>query len=269
MIRSSVGPPRGILRPRTGAGKFDLARHAPAADIAHRVEHFWLVSWDLRGQEPYRSETLPHPSVHLVFERGRTEIVGVMRGKFSRILKDRGGVFGVKFRPGGFFGFAPGAVARFTDRRVFATEIFGDGVLECEQKLFATTDESERLALVEHFLREHLPPANATATFAGRIVERIMAEPDILRVEDLAERVETHPRSLQRLFRKYVGVSPAWVIKRYRLHEALERLADGQPMRWSDFALDLGYSDQAHFIRDFKNMIGVTPEQYLKAAAGV
>ena len=35
-----------------------------------RLAHFWSVQWDLRGQPPYVAETLPHPSVHLIFERG-------------------------------------------------------------------------------------------------------------------------------------------------------------------------------------------------------
>ena len=75
-------------------------------------------------------------------------------------------------------------------------------------------------------------------------------------------------RALQRLFAKYVGVSPKWVIQRYRLHEAAEQLASGAPISHSELALTLGYSDQAHFTRDFKAMVGTSPAAYARQARG-
>ena len=70
---------------------------------------------------------------------------------------------------------------------------------------------------------------------------------------------------LQRLFGRYVGVSPKWVIQRYRLHEAAEQLATGESVSQTELALNLGYSDQAHFIRDFKAIVGVSPAAYARA----
>jgi AraC-like DNA-binding protein len=73
------------------------------------------------------------------------------------------------------------------------------------------------------------------------------------------------PRSLQRLFREYVGVSPKWVLQRLRLHEAAERMLEGRD--WAALALDLGYFDQAHFIHDFKAVTGRSPGEYAAQAA--
>jgi AraC-like DNA-binding protein len=69
---------------------------------------------------------------------------------------------------------------------------------------------------------------------------------------------------LQRIFSQYVGVSPKWVIKRYRLHEAAEQLAGGEVVDWPKIALELGYFDQAHFIKDFKTIVGESPAEYIK-----
>jgi AraC-like DNA-binding protein len=85
----------------------------------------------------------------------------------------------------------------------------------------------------------------------------------ILKVEDLVERYCMNKRTLQRLFAKYVGVGPKWVIQRYRLHEAAEQLAAG-PVNQSALALSVGYSDQAHFIRDFKRVVGTSPAAYAR-----
>ena len=86
----------------------------------------------------------------------------------------------------------------------------------------------------------------------------------MLRVDDLAARHDVPVRRLQRLFLEYVGVGPKWVIRRYRLQEAVERAASAQ-LSWADLAADLGYSDQAHLVRDFTAVAGVSPAAYARS----
>jgi AraC-like DNA-binding protein len=81
------------------------------------------------------------------------------------------------------------------------------------------------------------------------------------------ERFGIATRTLQRIFSDYVGASPKWVIQRYRLQEAAERLARDGPAGLSRLAQELGYVDQAHFIRDFRAMVGVPPAEYARGAA--
>jgi AraC-like DNA-binding protein len=72
-------------------------------------------------------------------------------------------------------------------------------------------------------------------------------------------------RRLQRLFTDHVGVGPKWVIRRYRLHEAAARAADGTGLDLVRLAADLGYSDQAHLTRDFTSIVGLPPARYARA----
>jgi AraC-like DNA-binding protein len=97
----------------------------------------------------------------------------------------------------------------------------------------------------------------------------VAGDREILKVEDLVDRYAMNQRTLQRLFAKYVGVSPKWVIQRYRLHEAAEQLASGAAISQSALALDLGYTDQAHFAHDFKTVVGMSPAAYARAARRV
>jgi AraC-like DNA-binding protein len=103
----------------------------------------------------------------------------------------------------------------------------------------------------------------------ARMARAMLDDPSIARVEDLTERFGMSARTLQRLFRRYVGVGPKWVLQRYRLHEAAERIADGYSGDWAALALDLGYFDQAHFIKDFKALVGCSPAEYAAACASV
>ena len=43
------------------------------------------------------------------------------------------------------------------------------------------------------------------------------------------------------------------------------RIDEGRDCDWAALALDLGYADQAHLIRDFKKIVGRTPVEYAKA----
>jgi AraC-like DNA-binding protein len=81
---------------------------------------------------------------------------------------------------------------------------------------------------------------------------------------DLENQFNLTTRTLQRLFSRYAGVSPSWVIRRYRLHDAVDQLDQGEIVDWPALAVDLGYFDQAHFIKDFKKIIGVSPGKYVR-----
>src|SRR3954470_14594036 len=109
MIRSEVGPPRGVLHADPDPAGVEHARFAPVAVLTPFIAHFWMVRWNRIGLAPLRPETLPHPSVHICIEGPRRpEVLGVMTGKFTRTLRGRGRVFGIKFRPAAFHAFLGG-----------------------------------------------------------------------------------------------------------------------------------------------------------------
>jgi len=261
---AQVGKPRGVVNPRAGAAMFRLSLHPPAPDLAFFVEHYWVVTWDLRRRAPYLAETLPHPCVHLVIEEGHARVVGVMRGRFSRLLAGQGRVFGIKFKPGAFYPFIRAPVSAFTDRALDLHTAFGPDGVTVPGAILALTDKGEMVASAETFLRARRPERDALVEVITTIIERISTERAITTVDGLVGRLDLTKRTVQRLFGRYVGVGPKWVIRRYRLHEAAERVATGGVVDWAALAVDLGYVDQAHFIKDFKALVGKPPADYAK-----
>ncbi|MBZ4419035.1 AraC family transcriptional regulator [Myxococcus sp. RHSTA-1-4] len=271
MIHSENGQPRGILNLKAGERKFDLTRLLPSEDLAFFVSHYWIVTWDLRGQEPYVAEVLSHPTVHLAIEQGRTEIHGVVKKKFTRKIEGRGRTFGVKFHPGAFYPFVNFPVSRLADKRVSLESALGLDTRALETAVLGHEDDRACAAEVERFLRTRLPSRDDTVARVRSIVERIIADPELIKVDALVDEFGLSKRALQRLFSQYVGVGPKWVIQRFRLHEAAERLAKldgGEPPRLADLAASLGYFDQAHFIKDFKALVGLSPADYLRRLRG-
>jgi AraC-like DNA-binding protein len=268
MNRRKTEPPRGVLKTAAAdPGRYQHARYHASHDLEPYVEHYWSVQWDLRGLAPERAETLPHPSVHMIFERHvGSRIAGVARGKFSRLLEGEGGVFAAKFRPGGFYPFVGVSISSFTDTTVTLDEVFGAGGNALEKAVLAEGTDASRISVVEDFLRRRRQEPDEHVARIAEIVYAVAGDRAILKVEDLVDRYAVNKRTLQRLFAKYVGVSPKWVIQRYRLHEAAEQLASGSSISQSALALDLGYTDQAHFARDFKTVVGTSPAAYARAA---
>lgn len=246
---------RGIVDARELFARVRFRRRMPRAELQPYLEHYWLIDGEL--DEPYTSHVVPHPSVNVVFERGfdRPEIAGVGLGLFSRVLEGRIRVAGVQFRPGGFRPFRPEPVSEWTGRHV-RLDVPSSLVLDVE-------DEDERVAALDAFLLGLGPAADPQATLAMELVQRIRDDRSVQRVSGFARDCGVAVRTMQRLFADYVGVSPKWVILRYRIHEALERAET--EVQWAGLAADLGYSDQAHLVRDFTQTVGVSPAAYARA----
>ncbi len=256
---------RGILRPEAVGRQFSLQLLPPPADLEPLIEHHWLVSWDLPDGHDYRSEVLPHPSVHLVFEPTGGAVYGVSRSRYARRLSGRGCALGTKFRPGGFRPFVPEPLSALTDRVLSLERLFGADGARLEQRCGALGRPADAVGHVQGFLRTRLPAAAADDP-ALRLVRQLTASiesaPPGARVTDIAAGQGVSVRTVQRVFSEYVGVGPKWVLQRYRLHEALAQLHAGADTDWAGFALSLGYYDQGHFVRDFRALVGRTPAQY-------
>jgi AraC-like DNA-binding protein len=261
MMQAQSGP-TGILKPAGLGTAFNLERFAPSADLEAFVLRYWTVAWDVVEQLPYTQETLPYPCVNLVVERGRSGIFGVNTRRFQIQLVGKGWVFGIKFRPGGFYPFYRAPVAALTDRAVGLEAVFGAAGAEYERGVLACASVDEMIDCAEHFLRARLPEPDEHVALINSVVERIAADRSLTRIAALADRMGVSQRTLQRLFGQYVGVGPKWVIQRYRLLEAADQLAHNATIDVSGLAQALGYFDQAHFINDFRAAVGSTPAEY-------
>jgi AraC-like DNA-binding protein len=253
---------RGILNPAAEGQRFQLARLLPSAEAASVVERYWSVRWDLAPEDSYLSETMPYPSVNVVFEPGASHVNGICTRRWSRTLQGRGRVFAAKFWPGAFAAFFARPIAELTDRTLPLREVFGAAGDAVAEQLLAQEEDAERARVFEAFLLPRLPAVDPERVRLTQIVSLALATKTLRRAAELAEAAQLSARSLQRLFRRYLGVTPKWLLCRARIQEAAERVAAGGAVDWASLASELGYFDQAHFASDFKAQIGKTPSAY-------
>ena len=201
----------------------DLDRPAASPELETWVEHYWTVRWDL-GNAAYRSEVVPHPAVHLSVESGTTRhrgipmpaalVHGVATSRLMVDLSGEGRVFGVKFRPGGFGAFTGEDVGAWTGRVLDLRAAFGGAADSLRDAVLAEEADEARAGVMDAFLVARTPAANAAYERVLDIVAGMLADPGLTSVETVCERFDVSVRTLQRLFRRYVGVGPKWVLRR-------------------------------------------------------
>ncbi len=251
-----------MLNPATYAGKIRVLQHAPSPALAEIIDYFWSVCWSLPDKEVYEQFTLPSPNCTLAIDAEGSQVYGVFRGRFCYRLQGRDCVVAAKFHVGAFRGVADFSLHSLCDQKRPASEFFGESIDKLEVGPAQDETVSSRVAALDAFLcGQHIPLLDG-ASLVRRCVDEILRNATILRAQQVADFANLSLRSLQRYFKDLVGVSPKWVIRRFRLQALAEVLEAKHTLDLSRIALDLGYSDQAHLTRDFRSITGITPKAY-------
>ncbi|OYN87566.1 AraC family transcriptional regulator [Parenemella sanctibonifatiensis] len=266
-----------VLRPDEFAHHASYDHALPAPELRHWVDRYWSVQWQLPPGTRFTATTIDDPSLHLSRERGsisRSDQPGAghwltgprPRDGFEATLSGTGAVLAVKFAIGAAPLFAPtlqpdqlcGATAP-------ADALFPGLAQEWADIPDGATNAAPQL---DAWLSARTPGPDIGYERL-RAALQAMTDQQITRLPQLAEAQGCTVRTLQRQFRRYAGVSPKWMLIRARVTEAIAALDRSEPHQepvMADLAHQLGWSDQTHFIRDFRAVTGQTPYAYLVAA---
>ena len=123
-------------------------------------------------------------------------------------------------------------------------------------------DFAEGLAVIEAHM-EALVPEDVPAAEAITRINAALVDPELATVADLAERIGMNVRSLERLSRRAFGFTPKLLMRRQRFLRSLAQFMLDPSLKWLR-TLDYQYHDQAHFVRDFKRFMGMSPSAYAR-----
>ena len=268
-IDPAIKPARGLLHKHTSFEHFELTRFEPSDDLADWVEHHWMILYDLGDRLPYTQRNLSHPNQHVVIDsRGETGIFGAATGVFETTLSGSGRVFATKFWPGAFRPFFGRAVSALSDTWLPVETVFSRTSTAMQEEFSGLNDPLGMAERLEDVIRAQLPAPDEKAGLARRIVQFAEANLELVSAGELAGAFGMGLRALQRLFDEYVGVSPKWVIDRYRMLEAVETLNAGGSETLTELAHRLGYFDQAAFNHAFEKLTGAAPGTFVARQEG-
>ncbi|MEO8220017.1 MAG: helix-turn-helix domain-containing protein [Specibacter sp.] len=256
---------KGILYPT----RLPTFHRLPAPDsVKDLVQWFWLPEWDIDPGRSSRQQLIAFAASNLVVQPHAVELSGPTTRTSHRDLTGKGWAVGALLRPAAIPAFTTDP-ARLRDQEV-AVDLpaLHSAVVAAMGGAEPATCRSDAVEAFTAWLLSAVPAVPAEAVLANAMTEAIASSPEVVRIEDAAQLLAVSPRTLQRLAKKYVGLSPSALIRRRRLQEAAETVRTHPGLDLAGIAADLGYADQAHLANDFQRFLGFSPSSYRRSVQG-
>lgn len=249
-------------------------RIAPPKKLERFIECYWVV--ESTNTTPEIQKIIPDGFPEIIFHYGdsykiniknkwelqsKSLIAGQIKKHFFLQNTGRSGVFGIKFRPAGLMHLFSTPMYELTDKALPLSEIKNFFFLKLEREIFNCKGYKEMIVVVNQFLQEQAKQQEQYNDTIDKAVDLIFKSNGTLAVNELAKNLFSTERQLQRLFRKYIGLSPKFYARIIRFNYIFQ-LIQKKNTSWLDVTYHSGYFDQSHFIRDFKAFTGEDPSQY-------
>jgi AraC-like DNA-binding protein len=142
------------------------------------------------------------------------------------------------------------------------TDVLGPDGRRLGERLRATPSWRQRFGLMDRFLLDRLEDGPRPAPEVVWVWRRLVATGGGVPIGRLADEVGWSHKHLITRFRQQVGLQPKLAARLVRLDRVWRRLDGRGPLDWGRVAVEAGYADQAHLVRDFGRFTGMTPTQF-------
>jgi len=249
---------RGVLYP----ARLPAFTRVPAQGVERElVVHFWIPEWDVEPGRVSRQHLIGYPASNLVVSADNAIVAGPTTRRSHRDLTGRGWAVGAMLRPAAVEVVVgdPRAL-RDAEATIEAPELVAAVTAAMRG---AAPDRTTRAArALGDWLVDRVGIPTPDALLANELARLVDADPTVLHVGDIASRLGISERTVTRLAQRFVGLTPAAMIRRRRLQEAAERLRVDPSLPLVEVAAAHGYADQAHLTREFRAVLGFTPAGY-------
>jgi AraC-like DNA-binding protein len=149
-----------------------------------------------------------------------------------------------------------------SERIVDFSDVMGRAGEQFETQIAEAADWETRFDLLDRFLLQRVGQSQPVSGAVRHAWDRLRDTRGAMPVAALAEELGWSRKHLACKFSEDVGLAPKTIARLFRFRRVVDRSADELASRWTDVALDAGYFDQAHLIRDFRQFAGMTPVEF-------
>ncbi len=238
------------------------------------IKYFWVL--ESESEVSIMHKLLPVTNIDFIFnfcpspityinEKGKTETdcihLNGIRGNYLTINQTgKLKVFGVSFHQAGLFPILKSPLDELADKTINLDDIltrFTDDIME---KAALADSDLDILKIIENKIVDLLDISLMPDKRIYNLIN-VCSSDENLNINDFCENTGINRRTFERIFNKYIGVSPKLFMRINRFQKTIKEL--NQTSLLTSIAYDNNYFDQTHFIKDFKSFMGSTPTEFL------
>jgi AraC-like DNA-binding protein len=254
--------------------------HKPKPPLSNFVDSFWL--YEGRGAEHQTERILPTGTLELAINLRQNAlgfydakrpnngsrlsgavVSGAHGSGFAPESAEEVIIIGVHFKPGGAFPFLGLPAGDLADTHVDLETLWGPSAGRLRERLCEARTSAERFQLLQEALLSRLchgVEKHYAVSAALEMFGKNQAGPT---VREAAKYLGLSQRRFIQVFKAEVGMTPKLFSRIQRFQQTRTLIHQNPSPNWAPLALDLGYFDQSHLIREFLEFSGLSPTDYL------
>lgn len=243
---------KGHLNPGASGVSFDRFK----IGFPDLVGHVWLIRWSIPEGEVSPQRVLTYPTLNVVFMRHGATLHGPERKVVTQNLRGKDWVVGIKLRPAATPWLSTTNPA---DLMGSVEQIVNSPHADIVQAMEQESNNEAIVAILHEWLKpfdEQVDDEGRTMNSVGDLIEQ---RTDITNAYDIANLIPLSKRSLERMVKRYTGMTLKWLIECRRMQHAATTIYAKPSTDLSQLASELGFADHAHFTRRYTEVIGETP----------
>ncbi|MEL1245257.1 AraC family transcriptional regulator [Flavobacterium sp. DGU11] len=264
--------------------KITYEEFSPSADLAPYVECYWVHSFTGEsGEDSPVQRCLPLGMVEVIIhpdenisdllteeqwqQLPRSFFHGIYNNPVYWKIKSNARLFGIRFKPETFSTLFNVPAASLYCHFVSLETFLGREVSGLHRPLYGIKDIAAMVAHCDGFLSKRLADLELQHNYITEAADIIRHTKGNISIEEVSNSISVSMRQLQRSFKENLGTTPKGYLRIIRFRNAFSALESEH--EWADITYDLGYADQAHFIREFREFAGDTPNSIIRNAENI
>lgn len=253
--------------------------YPPSGKLEQYVKCYWQLEQDEdEASLKERERIFPDACTEMIFHFGdlfrkytggshselqpRCFIHGQLKRYMEVEPSGRVGIFSVRFKPAGLGRFIDRDMSALNDKVIPLEDLWGNDAINFELKILEAENHLQRISITEEFLLTKLCGDGSVHKLLADCVAKVIESNGSSSIESICSEFSIGKRQLERLFISGVGLSPKFVSRIIRFNHALQLIENNSGGNFTSVAFEGGFYDQAHFIKDFRELTGLNPKQY-------
>lgn len=170
----------------------------------------------------------------------------------------------IQFKTYGAYPFIQQPIHQLNNKVIGSETLFGKELIDIRAEVLKQNEAIGKFKIVEDWLLSRFAKNKTPDTNILNILSQLKTKP----VTESKKIIQTYPNSQKHLinqFKTYFGLTPKVFHRIFRFNKILKQIQNKQDLIWSQIAYEFGYSDQSHFIKEFKEFSGFNPQEFIKS----